>query len=352
MNKDLESWIRSVRPADEAIMNNVRMIWDHKCMPLGSLGEFQEMIVRIAGAEKTVHPHIDRKLTFVMAADNGVVGEGVSQSDHHVTTQVVENMTKDKATIAIMSKFQRSDFRIIDMGMKEHVPGTLDRSLMSGTWNMTKGPAMTYETAEEAIRIGAEEAAEAAAKGYDLFATGEMGIGNTTTSTAVLAAFTGCDVESITGRGAGLSSEGLIRKIQAIRKALEVNKPDPRDPIDVLAKVGGLDLAGLTGIFIGAASAGIPVVIDGFIASVAALAAKRLCPEVTGYMLPSHCSMEPGALKVFDELQLQPVIYGGLRLGEGSGAVLLFAMLDHIMNIYRKLPSFDEAHVETYIPLK
>lgn len=348
----LEEICRGIPPADTAVMNQVWKIWDNKCIPLRSLEWLQETLVRIAGVQRNVQPRIQKKLTIVMAADNGVIAEGVSQSDAHVTAQVVENMLHQRATIALMSENAGSDFLVADIGMKEKVEGVLDISFMRGTDNMAVGPAMSRETAEAAIEAGAELAIKKAEEGYQLFATGEMGIGNTTSSSAVLAVLSGKPAAYVTGRGAGLSSEGLERKIRTIEKAIALNQPNPSDAVDVLAKVGGLDIAGLTGVFLGAASAGIPVVIDGFIASVAALLAKQLAPASLDGMIASHCSKEPGAVLALDMLDLKPVIYGDFHLGEGSGAVLLFPMLDQVFNLYDKLPNFQEGKIETYIPLK
>ncbi len=348
----LEEICRIIRPADGQIMDEVWKKWDNICIPLRSLGWLQETMVRIAGVQRSLRPEIGRKLTFVMAADNGVVAEGVSQSDHHVTTQVVKNMVQHKSTITLMSEYAGSEVLVVDIGMKEKVEGVLDLSLMAGTHNMAKGPAMDRETAVKAIERGASLAIQKAGEGYQLFATGEMGIGNTTTSSAILAVLSGEPVSEVTGRGAGLSGEGLKQKIATIEKAIRVNRPDGADPVDVLAKVGGLDIAGLTGVFLGAAAAGVPVVIDGFIASVAALLAWKLCPAAIDGMIASHCSQEPGAVKALEMLGLKPVIFGGLHLGEGSGALLLFPMLDQVLHLYRRLPSFEEGNIETYQPLK
>jgi nicotinate-nucleotide--dimethylbenzimidazole phosphoribosyltransferase len=348
----LEEICGRIRPADMEVMNQVWAVWDNKCIPLRSLEWLQETLVRIAGVQRTVNPSIEKKLTVVMAADNGVVAEGVSQSDYQVTTQVVENMLHRKATVALMSENAGSDFLVVDMGMKAPVEGVLSLSRMRGTNNMARGAAMSRETAMAAVTAGANLALAKAAEGCRLFATGEMGIGNTTSSSAVLAVLSGKPAAAVTGRGAGLSSEGLERKIQTIEKAINLNQPNPTDALDVLSKVGGLDIAGLTGLFLGAAAAGVPVVIDGFIASTAALLARRIAPASVDGMIASHCSKEPGAVLAMEMLGLKPVIYGGFHLGEGSGAVLLFPMLDQIFDLYRRLPDFQEGKIETYIPLK
>ena len=349
---NIEEICRQIRPADRDITDQVWKIWDNKCIPLRSLEWLQETLVRIAGIQRTIHPQIEKKLTIVMAADNGVISEGVSQSDYHVTTQVVDNMIHHKATVALMADYDRSELLVVDMGMKEKVDGVLDFSLMRGTNNMAEGPAMSRETAVAAIEAGANLAIQKAAEGYGLLATGEMGIGNTTSSSAVLSVLSEKPAACVTGRGAGLSGAGLEQKIRTIDKAIALNQPNPADAIDILSKVGGLDIAGLTGVFLGAAAAGIPVVIDGFIASVAALLAKQLAPASAEGMIASHCSKEPGAALALKMLGLKPIIYGGLHLGEGSGALLIFSMLDQIFNVYEKLPSFQEGKIDTYIPLK
>ena len=348
----LEEICRKILPADGKIMNELYRVWNNKCIPLGSLGWLSQTFIQIGGIQRTLHPNIEKKLTLVMAADNGVVEEGVSQSDYHVTTQVVENMVRKKASISIMSQYGGSDYLVVDMGMKEPVAGTIDLAGVRETNNMVKGPAMTRQAALAAVLAGTELAMEKAAEGYGLFSTGEMGIGNTTTSAAMVAVFSGKEPEMVTGRGAGLSTEGLKRKIQVIKEAIALNSPDQEDPIDVLAKVGGLDIAGLTGVFLGGAAAGIPVVIDGFFASVAALTAYKICPASRDVMIASHCSKEPGAALTLEMLGLKPIIFGEFHLGEGSGAILLFPMLDQVFNLYEKLPSFEEGQIETYLPLK
>lgn len=352
MGRLLDDICEQIRPADQRVMHAIRETWDNKCIPLGSLGWFQDTIERIGGVQRRVQPDIRKKLTLVMAADNGVVSEGVSQSDYHVTTQVVDNMVHYKATIAIMSEYCGSDFLVADMGMKERVEGVISLSQMRGTANIALGPAMSRETAAAAVEAGARLAMEKAAEGYQLFATGEMGIGNTTTSGAVMTLLSGEPAEKLTGRGAGLSSEGLARKIKVIERAIEINQPDKSDALDILSKVGGLDIAGLTGVFLGAAASGVPVVIDGFIAAAAAVLAWKLAPDARDGMIASHCSKEPGALLALDMLGLKPVIFGELHLGEGSGAAFLFPMLDSAMNLYRKIPSFEEGKIENYVHLK
>lgn len=346
----IEELTGRVRPASEEAMAAAKRRWRYKCMPIGSLGFFQDMIVRIAGMQRKEIPEIRGKIGVVAAADNGVVEEGVSQSGSEVTVQVVENMVAVKSGVALLAQYAHCPLYIMDLGMKAEKPidGVDWHPFMYGTDNMTKGPAMSRETAEAAIVYAARSVTRLAGQGIDLFAVGEMGIGNTTTSSAVLSALTGISPEKVTGKGAGLPQEGLERKIGAIRRAIEVNRPDKNDPIDVLAKVGGLDLAGMVGCYLGVAATGKTAVVDGFISSVAALLAVRVCPACKDYMIASHRSGEPGSAIALSELGLYAPLDAGMRLGEGSGALMFFPLIEEALHIYQKLPSFDEGHVETY----
>ena len=239
----------------------------------------------------------------------------------------------------------------VDIGMAVDTPRVEKRKIAYGTKNMAKEPAMTREQAVAAIEVGIAKAEELHAQGYEMLATGEMGIGNTTTSSAMTAVYLGLDVETVTGRGAGLSSHGLQRKIHAIKQAIAVNQPDPEDPLDVLAKVGGLDIAGMCGLFLGGAAQQMPVVMDGFISQVAALTAVRLVPECADYILASHVSEEPGANILLKELEKDAFLTCGMRLGEGSGAVALFPILDFASDIYHKMSTFVQADIVEYQPL-
>ena len=349
----LETALSMIRPLDEEIMTKVWAAWDKKCIPLRSLGRLQEMVVRLAGILETPEPVLGKKAAVVMAADNGVIEEGVTQTDYHVTSTVVCNMTREDATIAIFARMAGADVFPIDIGMKDDVScdGVICRKIMHGTNNMTKGAAMPREKAVEAIEIGIDTVLALKEAGYGLLATGEMGIGNTTTSSAMASVFFDLPPEQVTGRGAGLSTQGLVRKIAAIKKAISVNKPDRDDPIDVLCKLGGLDIAGLTGCFIGAAACRVPIVIDGFISSVAALCAVRIEPMCSGFMFPSHVSAEPAGDLVLKHLGLEAYLHAGMCLGEGTGAVACFKFFDEALEAYKKLPTFEQGHVEAYKPL-
>lgn len=350
----LEEVIRRIPSPDKDIMAKIRRQWDKKAKPLGSLGRLEDMVAVLGGIYGTVHPSTGKKGVIVMAADNGVVAEGVAQSDYHVTTQVTCNMTCQDATVSILAHMNGARVFPVDIGMYEDVscPGIIDRKIRHGTANMAKEPAMTREETLAAICTGIEIVAELKEKGYGLLATGEMGIGNTTTSSAVASVLLDCPVETVTGRGAGLSSEGLAKKINTIKKAIQDRKPDPKDIVDVLSKVGGLDIAGLTGCFIGAARWRVPIVIDGFISSVAALAAVRLAPACRPCMFPSHCSAEPAGKMVLKALGMEPYLYAGMYLGEGTGAVMAFHLFDTALEAYHKIPEFEDVHIEAYEHLK
>lgn len=347
----LEETIRKIRPVDVAAMAAAKQHWDGLGKPLGSLGRLEKALIQIAGIQRTGDVHIDRKALVIMCADNGVVEEGVTQCGQEVTATVAENFLDEKSCVAIMCRRAGTKICPVDIGMAVDTPRVEKRKIAYGTKNMAKEPAMTREQAVAAIEVGIAKAEELHAQGYEMLATGEMGIGNTTTSSAMTAVYLGLDVETVTGRGAGLSSHGLQRKINAIKQAIAVNQPDPEDPLDVLAKVGGLDIAGMCGLFLGGAAQQMPVVMDGFISQVAALTAVRLVPECADYILASHVSEEPGANILLKELEKDAFLTCGMRLGEGSGAVALFPILDFASDIYHKMSTFVQADIVEYQPL-
>lgn len=347
----LEETIRKIRPVDAAAMAAAKQHWDGLGKPLGSLGRLEKALIRIAGIQRTGDVHIDRKALVIMCADNGVVEEGVTQCGQEVTATVAENFLDEKSCVAIMCRRAGTKICPVDIGMAVDTPRVEKRKIAYGTKNMAKEPAMTREQAIAAIEVGIAKAEELHAQGYEMLATGEMGIGNTTTSSAMTAVYLGLDVETVTGRGAGLSSHGLQRKINAIKQAIAVNQPDPEDPLDVLAKVGGLDIAGMCGLFLGGAAQQMPVVMDGFISQVAALTAVRLVPECADYILASHVSEEPGANILLKALEKDAFLTCGMRLGEGSGAVALFPILDFASDIYHKMSTFVQADIVEYQPL-
>ena len=349
----LEEVVRGIAPADQAAMEQARRRWDSIAKPLGSLGLLEEAVVRMAGITGSPNVDISRRAVVVMCADNGVVARGVTQTGQEVTAIVAENMSSGDTSVCAMARAANAQVVPVDVGVARPLAGArvVQRNIRRGTADMTLGPAMTRSEAERAVLVGVEVAQDLCAQGVNLLATGEMGIGNTTTSSAIAAVLLDRPVEDMTGRGAGLSSEGLQRKIAAIRTAIEVNRPDPADALDVLHKVGGLDIAGLAGVFLGGALCHVPVLVDGFISSVAALVAARLCPACKDYMLGSHASEEPASKLVLDQLGLRPFLYAGMRLGEGTGAVAVMPLLDMGLAVYREMATFEDTNIEAYQPL-
>lgn len=344
---DLEQVIRQIRPLDEHAMEQAKKQWNSIAKPLHSLGKLEEHIIRIAGITGDPDVKIEEKALIVMCADNGVVEEGVTQTGQEVTSIVAENFLSGETSAAIMCKKAGARILPIDIGMagKTKVP---DHKVACGTRNFAKEPAMTREEALQSILTGVRIVEEQKKAGVALLATGEMGIGNTTTSSAVLAALLQIDPEKVTGRGAGLTSAGLLRKIQVIRQALALHKPDANDPVDVLAKVGGFDIGGLAGVYLGAAKMHLPVLIDGFISGTAALLACRLCPEAKEYMIASHKSKEPGMQILLKALGLSASLDCDMCLGEGTGAVAFFPVLDMAAAVYRQMSTFADIQVEEY----
>ena len=344
---DLEQVIRQIRPLDEHAMEQAKKQWNSIAKPLHSLGKLEEHIIRIAGITGDPDVKIEEKALIVMCADNGVVEEGVTQTGQEVTAIVAENFLSGETSAAIMCKKAGARILPIDIGMagKTKVP---DYKVACGTRNFAKEPAMTREQALQSILTGVRIVEEQKKAGVELLATGEMGIGNTTTSSAVLAALLQIDPEKVTGRGAGLTSAGLSRKIQVIRQALALHKPDANDPVDVLAKVGGFDIGGLAGVYLGAAKMRLPVLIDGFISGTAALLACRLCPEAKEYMIASHKSKEPGMQILLEALGLSASLDCDMCLGEGTGAVAFFPVLDMAAAVYRQMSTFADIQVEEY----
>ena len=343
-------WSSMIAPPSAAAMQAAKARWDGIAKPIGSLGLLEDAVTQIAALTGTADVRLDRRAVLVMCGDNGVVEEGVTQSGQEVTTLVAGNMTRQDSSVCRMAKVAHAEVYPIDIGMAMPADGVRDLHVARGTANMTKGPAMTREEAIQAVQTGIDLVGELKAKGYSIIATGEMGIGNTTTSSAMLAAFLGVEPVTVTGRGAGLSNEGLQRKISAIERAIALNQPDPADGLDVLSKVGGFDIAGMCGTFLGGAIHRVPILLDGFISAVAALAAVRICPESRQAMLAAHVSAEPAARMVLDALNIQPLITAGMRLGEGTGAVAAIPLLDMALSVYNDMVTFDGIGLEAYTP--
>lgn len=343
----------AVKPLDQAAMAQCRAHWDQVAKPLNSLGQLEDVVARMAGLLGTAQVQAQGKCVLVLCADNGVVAEGVTQTDASVTAAVALSIARGTGNINQMARVAGAQVIPVDVGMLTEVdhPAVLNRKLRRGTGNIAQGPAMSRQEAQAMVQVGIDLVRQRVQAGDRLIATGEMGIGNTTTSSAVAAVLLGQEPVVMTGRGAGLSDAGLQKKIHAIETAVAVNRPDPADVLDVLHKVGGLDIAGLAGVFLGGALCHTPVLVDGFISSVAALAAARLCPACKDYMLGSHASEEPASRLVLSELGLRPFLYAGMRLGEGTGAVAVMPLLDMGLAVYREMATFEDTNIEAYQPL-
>ena len=350
MEERLRQWRDALRRPDEAARAAAQRQWDSIAKPLGSLGTLEKLIMDMAALTGSHRVDISRRAVVVCCADNGVVAEGVTQTGQEVTARMAGEMVRMNSSVCKMAQVAHADVIPVDMGMIRRVEGTLDRHVMDGTGNIARRPAMSRDQALQAISAGVDLVGELKKQGYGLLVSGEMGIGNTTTSSALAATLLNLPAETVTGRGAGLSDAGLQRKIWAIERAITVNRPDTQDPLDVLSKLGGLDICGMAGLFIGGAIEGIPVVIDGFISAVAALIAQRLCPGADLAMLPSHCSQEPAAKRVLAMLNKTPVIFANMRLGEGTGGVCLLPLLDMALAVYGGNATFDAVGIDAYRP--
>lgn len=326
-----------------------RQHWDTLAKPLGSLGVLEENVTKIAALSGK--RQLSRRTLLVFCSDNGVVAQGVSQSDASVTTAVAAALGRGDSTVNYMAKTANCTVLPIDIGMLEPTPpGVQKEKRMPGTHDITLGPAMPREACIQAIETGFRLAEAQIKPGADILLLGEMGIGNTTTSAAVASVLLHQSPGILTGRGAGLSNDGLQRKIRAIDRAIQKNQPNPEDPIDVLAKIGGLDLAALCGVCLCGARYQVPVLLDGVITNTAALCAVRLCPAVQGALIASHVSQEPAAKLLLNALRLQPCISAGLHLGEGSGAVLALPLLDQALAVYNSGHTFDALGIDAYVP--
>ena len=319
-----------------------RQRWDGLAKPRGSLGLLEEAVVHMAALTGDGDVHADKRRAIVFCADNGVTAQGVASTPAEVTALMAGVIARGESSVGLMARCAGADVLAVDIGMFHRVKGVRDLHIASGTADMTTGPAMTREQAWQAVETGVRLVRESKNEGYDIVCTGEMGIGNTTTSSAMAAVLLNAEVETVTGRGAGLSDEGLCRKRAAISRALSVNTPNAFDSLDVLMKVGGFDIAAMCGAFLGGALYHVPIIVDGFISMVAALTAARLCPAAQAYMLPSHLSAEPAARMIAKELDFHPILHGGLRLGEGTGAVALLPFLDMASAVYHRLMTYGD----------
>ena len=344
MQKELDALVREVLPLDRSAMTAAEEYQARLAKPPGSLGRLEEISIQLAGITGRVHNALNKKQLLVFAADNGVVAEGVSSAPQSVTKQQTINLMRGKTGAAVLAKHFGCGLTVCDVGVNADIYEitVLNRKIAYGTQNICTGPAMTREQTLQAILTGAEIARTVDA---DVIGVGEMGIGNTTTSSAVLAVLLGADVEAVTGRGGGITEESFRKKKAVIRTAIEVNRPDRDDVVGVLSKVGGFDLAAMCGAFLGSAAARRPAVIDGLISAAAALCAVRLCPNVRGYLVPSHASFEIGYRLAMEAMDLRPLFDLGMRLGEGSGCPLAFQVLDAACAVINDMATFDEAGI-------
>lgn len=339
----------TIPPIDTLAAQKAAARQDNLTKPAKSLGRLEEISIQLAGMKADPLPRVDRKAVIVMAADHGVALEGVSAYPAEVTKQMVLNFLHGGAAINVLARQAGASVAIVDMGVASDfdpsIPGLMRRKVAYGTRNLAKGPAMTRAEAEKALAEGMDVLAQVAENGLDLVATGDMGIGNTTPSSAIVAVLTGLPVVSVTGRGTGVDDAGLAHKVKVIEQAIALNQPDPKSALDVLCKVGGLEIAGLAGVMIAAASRRIPVVVDGFISTAAAMIAVGLAPEVRNYLFSAHQSVEIGHQAMLKHLGLDPLLDLNLRLGEGTGAALAFHLIEASARILREMATFAEAGV-------
>jgi len=352
MNKGVSMLLQEVcdgiRPIDATLRVKAQARLDRLTKPLGSLGRLEELAASYVAITGELKPHVPRAVVFTFAADHGVALEGVSAYPREVTPQMVLNFLRGGAGVNVLAKHAGVDVRVVDIGVDYEfgtLPGLLDRKVMKGTRNLAIESAMTRSQAEQALLVGVELATEAVREGVGLIGTGEMGIGNTTPSAAITAVMTGRPAAEVTGRGTGIDESARTRKAAVIQQALDLHGPNPSDALDVLGKVGGLEIAGLAGLILGAAAARVPVVLDGFIAGAAALIAVGIQPLCREYLIASHRSVEQGHCVILDQLGLKPLFDLDLRLGEGTGACLGMDLVCAAIKIYTQMATFDEAGV-------
>lgn len=352
MDKKLQACLDSIKPLDQAMIDRSKAHLAQLTKPPGSLGRLEYLAMQIAGITGEITPDLNKKAVVIMAADHGVCDEGVSAFPQSVTREMVLNFLRGGAAVNVLARQANADVYCVDIGVKETFephPQLIQAKIGMGTRNIAQGPAMSEEEAIQAILTGIKVVQDLSERGYRVIATGEMGIGNTTVSSALLSAITGVDPGKTIGYGTGIDEEQKKHKQHVVEQALRVNRVDRNNPIELLAKLGGYEIAGLVGVIIGAAQFRMAVVIDGFISSAAAMIAGKLCPVVRDYMIASHLSQEQGHRLMLEVIALQPMIEMDMRLGEGTGAVLAFHFLDAAMAIMREMATFQEAGVSTAV---
>ncbi|GBE31153.1 MAG TPA: nicotinate-nucleotide--dimethylbenzimidazole phosphoribosyltransferase [Nitrospirae bacterium] len=337
-----------IKPVGKELCDLAQRRLDNLTKPPGSLGRLEEFARRLVAIYGKEMPELPKKAVFTFAGDHGVAGEGVSAYPAEVTPQMVFNFINGGAGINVLARHAGAEVVVVDIGVNydfDDMDGLIKRKVVHGTGNIAKGPAMTGDEAIRCLEAGTGLAHEYADKGYTMFAAGDMGIANTTPSSAIVAAITGRRVYEVTGRGTGIGDEALSNKVRVIEKALAVNKPDPKDAVDVLARVGGAEIGGIAGLCLGAAARGIPVVIDGFISTAGALIAYTMNPAVADYLFAAHNSVEAGHGVMLDYMGLRPILDLDLRLGEGTGAAMAMMLIEAGLRIYREMATFGEAGV-------
>ena len=350
MNNNLEKLskiINGIEDANKDVLIEADKRMTSLAKPLKSLGKLEEIAIKLSGITGKIKNKINKKIVIIMCSDNGVVEEGVASAPQSVTLAQTINFTKGLTGVAVIAEANNTDLMVVDVGINcdfNH-PKVINKKIRKSTNNIAKGPAMSYEEAVKAILVGIESVKKAKNDGYEILGVGEMGIGNTSTSSAVLSVLTGTDVKDVVGRGAGITDEAFVKKLGVVKKAIEINDPDREDPIDVISKVGGFDIAAMTGVFLGAAYYKMPVVIDGFICAVAALIAFRLNPKTNDYMFTSHASKELGFKVAMEELNLSPILNLDMGLGEGSGCPLAFSIIDSACAVMNNMATFEEAEI-------
>jgi len=344
----IENTIQSIKPVQSSFMDRAQARLDSLTKPQGSLGFLEDIARRCAAAQGTERPNLDRKKVFVFAADHGVALEGVSLYPREVTAQMVLNFVRGGAAVNVLARHAGADLDVVDVGVDYDFgaePGMVHRKVRRGTRNMLAEPAMSHEELEAAVAVGVDLAQQAARDGYQAVITGEMGIGNTTPSSAITAVLTGKTVYEVTGRGTGLDDAGVRRKADVVARCIAAHNPDPGDALEVLRTLGGLEIAAITGLVLGAAANGLMVIVDGFISSAAALVACLVAPTVRDYMFLGHRSAEPGHAAVAQAIGLRPVLSLDMRLGEGTGAVLAATVIDAALKLYHEMATFGDAGV-------
>jgi len=344
----IQSTIARIKPVNPELLKEAQTRLDNKTKPPGSLGKLEEFARRIVAISGQKNPDTSKKVIFTFAGDHGVTEEGVSLYPCEVTTQMVYNFLNGGAGVNVLARHAGAEVRVVDVGVYsdfEDHPGLIRKKVAKGTRNLAKEPAMTREEAMAAMQVGIELADRCKQEGISMVGTGDMGIGNTTPSSAIIAAISGIPVRDLTHRGTGISDTALENKIRVIEQGLKINQPNPKDPLDVLAKVGGLEIAGIAGLVLGCAANSIPVVVDGFISTAGALIASELHPHVRDYIFAAHKSVEVGHTFMLDRIDAEPILDLGFRLGEGTGAAVAMTLMDAGIKILKEMATFEEAGV-------